>query len=272
MYEAHWQLAARPFESTHDPLFHYPGEAQQGALLKLRYALENRRGGMLLAGEPGLGKTLVAQLLFKQLPEQFSPRVHVVFPQMPADQLLAYLAGRLTGSNLASVPTIDQSLVRIETRLAENAEAGRHAVVVIDEAHVLRETRALETIRLLLNLEHDGRPPISFLLVGQTSLLVAVERMPGLEERLAVKCLLRPLTVDETFGYVQHRLAAAGAVRPIFTDAALDAIHQLTLGVPRKINRLCDLALLVGYAEELAHIGPEQVESISLELATARAD
>jgi general secretion pathway protein A len=272
MYEAHWQLESRPFENTLDPRFHYPGETQQGALLKLRYVLENRRGAALLAGIAGLGKTLLAQTLLKQLPEPFSPRIHVVFPQMPPEQLLAYLAGQLTGSSFASTPTIDQCLRRIETRLADNAADGKHAVVVLDEAHVLRQTQALETIRLLLNLEHNGQAPVSFVLVGQTGLLVAVERMPELEERLAVKCLLKPLAPAETSAYVQHRLNAAGAKRTIFSDAALDAIHQQTLGIPRKINRLCDLALLVGFAEELPIIGPEQIESISSELATAKAD
>jgi general secretion pathway protein A len=272
MYEAHWQLDSRPFESTLDPRFHYPGETQQAALLKLRYVLENRRGAALLAGIAGLGKTLLTQTLLKQLPEQFSPKVHVVFPQMPPEQLLAYLAGHLTGSSFATTPTIDQSLRRIETRLADNAADGKHAVVVIDEAHVLRQTHALETIRLLLNLEHNGQAPASLLLVGQTGLLVGIERMPELEERLAVKCLLKPLQPTETSAYVQHRLNAAGAKKTVFSDAALDAIHQQTLGIPRRINRLCDLALLVGFAEELSVIGPEQIESISDELATAKAD
>ena len=67
--------------------------------------------------------------------------------------------------------------------------------------------------------------------------------MPELEERLAVKCLVRRFKLEETMGYIQHRLSAAGAKEPIFTDGALEAIHQETHGVPRRINRLCDLAL-----------------------------
>jgi general secretion pathway protein A len=272
MYEAHWQLDARPFENSLEPQFYYPGETQQGAMLKLRYVLENRRPAALLAGEPGLGKTLLAQTLLRQLPEDFAPRVHVVFPQMPPDQLLSYLAGQLTGGTYAGLPSVEQSLRRIELRLADNVTAGRHAVVILDEAQALRETRGLETIRLLLNLEHEGRSPMTILLTGQTSLLVAIERMPELEERLAVKCLLRRFKAAETFGYVQHRLTAAGAKRPIFSDDALAAIHEHSSGIPRRINRLCDLALLVGFAEELSLIGPEHIEGISEELATAKAE
>ena len=271
MYESHWQLAARPFDHSADARFYYPGESQQGALLKLRYALENRRGAALLTGAAGLGKTLLAQTLTRQLGESLSPRVHLVFPQMPAGQLLAYLADQL-GAGGGPTLTIEQSLRRIETRLRENAKAGKHAVIVIDEAHLLDDSQALETVRLLLNLEQDARPLASFLLTGQTSLLLAIERRPDLEERLAVKCLLRRFKPEETMGYIQYRLTAAGAKRSIFTDGALEAIHQETLGIPRRINRLCDLALLVGFAEELSSIGPDQISAISEELAVAAAE
>ncbi len=273
MYESHWRLTARPFDHSVDARFYYPSEAQQGALLKLRYVLENRRAAALLAGATGLGKTLLAQTLLRQLPEVFTPQVHLVFPQMPAESLLAYLAGELTeGSGKGNVPSIDQSLRLVERRLRENHQAGRHAVIVLDEAQLLADAGTLQTIRLLLNLEHQGQPLASFLLTGQTALLVAIERIPELEERLAVKCLLRRFSLEETMGYIQHRLSAAGAVHPIFTPAAVEAIHQETLGIPRRINRLCDLALLVGFAEELTSLGPEQVEAVSQELVTATAE
>ena len=272
MYESYWQLETKPFESTVDSRFYYPGESQQAAALKLRYAIENRRAAALLAGGSGVGKTLLAQALLRQLGEKFAPRVHLVFPQMPADQLLTYLADQIAGTSTASTATTQLSLRRIEQRLLENARAGRHAIVVIDEAHLLRESRTLETIRLLLNFEHQAQPLMTLLLVGQTALTLAVERMPELEERLAAKCQLRRLSVAETMGYVQHRLAAAGAQRPIFDDAALEIIHQHTHGIPRRINRLCDLALLVGFAEEVATIGSGHIEAVSEELVGAAAE
>ena len=194
-----------------------------------------------------------------------------MLPSLPAGQLLAYLADQLgAGSGLSQ--TIEQSLRRVEMRLRENAKSGKHAVIVIDEAHLLDDAEVLETVRLLLNLEQNAQPLASFLLTGQTSLLLAIERRPDLEERLAVKCLLRRFKPEETMGYIQHRLTAAGAKRAIFTDGALEAIHHETLGVPRRINRLCDLALLVGFAEELTSIGPDQIGAISEELAGATAE
>ena len=271
MYQAYWQLEARPFDHSADARFYFPGPSQQAALLKLRYVIENRRGAAILAGESGLGKTLVVQTLLRSLGDEFRPQVHLVFPQMPAEQLLSYLADQLAGAGRHSIagtatPSIEQSLRRIESTLLENAQSGRHAVLVIDESQHLREWRALETIRLLLNFEHNAQPLATILLVGQTGLALDVQRLPQLDERLAVKCHLARLSAEETAAYIQHRLIAAGAKQPIFEGSALDEIHRLTHGVPRRINRLCDLALLVGYGEEQQSLGGSQMQSIYEEL------
>jgi len=267
MYQQYWQLQSKPFETTADTGFYYPAETHQGALLKLRYAVENQRGAALLAGAAGLGKTLILQTLLRQLDEFCSPRVHMVFPQMPADQLLAYLAESLSGhAHGVETPPIEQSVRVIEDTLSDNAAAGRHAVLVIDEAQDLVECQTLETVRLLLNFEYDARASLTVVLAGQPSLLPVLDRMPGLDERLAVKCLLRRLKLEETVSYIHHRLQAAGATRDIFDNGALEAVHHLAHGVPRRVNRLCDLALLIGFAEERSQIGESQVESIAEEL------
>lgn len=269
MYQRYWQLDALPFENSADVRFHYPTEGQHAALLKLRYAIENRRPAALLCGPSGVGKTLVAQTLLRQLPESFSPHVHLVFPQMPPEQFVHYLADQLAADQPSTARSIEQNYRRIETRLRDNAAAGKHAVIVVDEAHLLAETGALQTLRLLLNLEVDSQPAATYLLVGQTALMVAIDRLPELEERLAVKCLLRRMSVEETMAYVQHRLTAAGAQRKIFEDAALEAVHEISQGIPRRINRLCDLALVVGFADELASLGRRQIEAVAEELLGA---
>ena len=274
MYQAYWQLERRPFEVGVDTSVYYPAESHQASLLKLRYTIENARGAALLAGGPGLGKTLLVKLLWQQLSEQFAPLVHLVFPQMPTADLLAYLAAELPGRTTdgaaeASPKSIESSVRAIERCLLENAAQGRHAVIAIDEAHLLEGGRTLEALRLLLNFESDGRPAATLLFVGQPTLLPVLARMPQLEAWLAVKCLLRPLTLEETMGYVQHRLSAAGAQRTIFEPAAVELLQEVAEGVPRRINRLCDLALLLGFAEEHATIGPAQIEAVSQELAVA---
>jgi type II secretory pathway predicted ATPase ExeA len=275
MYENYWQLERRPFETTDDPRFYYPGESHQGTLLKLRYVIENRRGGAVLAGASGTGKTLLVNMLSRQLAEAFRPVAHLVFPQMTAVELLSYLAEEFmapAGSIGPISAGMDQIIRRLQSFLLDNDAQGRHAVVVIDEAHLLEDVATLEALRLLLNLSAAGKPLLTLLLVGQPRLLPIIDRMPELEERLSIKCLLRPLTLEETVSYVSHRLQAAGAKRPIFEPQALEVLHQLTHGLARRINRLCDLALLIGFAEERRTISAAQLEAVSQELVTVAAD
>jgi type II secretory pathway predicted ATPase ExeA len=270
MYESYWQLSRKPFENIVDARSYYPSEVHQGALLKLRYGIENRRGAVLLSGAAGLGKTLLVDALRRQAPETIAPFIHLVFPQMPADQLLAYLAGELAAATGINIETssLQHSVRGISQILAENTRAGRHAVVVVDEAHLLTGRDGFETLRLLLNFETDGQPGLTLLIAGQTGLLPQLDRMPGLEQRLGVKCLLRPFNLEETVSYISHRLTAAEASRQIFDSAAMEAVYHLTHGVPREINRLCDLSLLIAYAEEQPAVTAQQVEAVSAELVT----
>ena len=273
MYETFWQLDAKPFETGCDPSYFFPGEAHQAALLKLRYAVENRRSGAMLAGGSGIGKTLLVQILRSTLAEDIGPFVHLVFPRMETAELLAYLADELQGSPPThGTPGTHASLRRIQGVLAKNTELGRHAVVLIDEAHSIDDPGVLETLRLLQNIEFAGRPAFTLLLVGQTGLITALERMPELEERLDVKCLLRPFSRAETAAYVAHRLRTSGAAKAIFSSDALDTLHDLSGGIPRRINRLSDLALLIGYAEEFDTITPEHLHSVQRELVAVASE
>lgn len=272
MYQDYWQLDSKPFDPVDDAAWFFPSEPHRGALLKLRYAVEQKRGAAVLAGPSGVGKTLLVDRLVEELDDSVTPVARVVFPQMTERDLLAYLADRL-GAPAEAPPryTVDESVRRLETLLATNRDAGRHALLVIDEAHLLDDTGLLETARLLLNLGGgDGggaaAPAMTLLLVGQMGVLSALERTPSLEERVAVKSLLRSFTVDETAEYVRHRLRAAGATRELFSPDALQLLHPLTGGVARRVDRLCDLALVVGFADSQATIDATHLESISREL------
>ncbi len=197
MYEQHWNLNAKPFDNGPDVRFYFPAETHEGALLKLRYAVENRQGAALLAGAPGLGKTLLAIKLFDLLEEAYAPKIHVVFPDMPADQFICHLAAELTGE-----PTPDNSVnlavARLQKFLAANSGEGRHAVIAIDEAHLLADREHLETLRLMMNFQTGGVHDLTLLLLAQPRMLRIVDRAKGLEERLAAKVLLRPLSEHDS--------------------------------------------------------------------------
>ena len=272
MYESYWHLREKPFENCCDPRYYFPAASHQAALLKLRYVIENRRGGALLAGPPGLGKTLLIRMLRESISQEYAPLVHLVFPPLAADQFLALLAGELEDLPDEPAPQVHQSIRRIEKYLQANAQQGRHAVLAVDEAHLLDDPQMLQTLRLLLNFEPGGSPGLTLLLIGQTGLIPLVERVGSLEERLGVICLLEPLSEAETCQYVEHRLRVAGADHAIFEPQALPTVHRLTGGVMRQINRLCDLALLIGYADQHTSIGSAQLESVRRELVSLVPD
>lgn len=270
MYEKHWQLTSRPFDDLFDARFYYPAESHQGALFKLRYALEQGRGVATLTGPNGIGKTWLLALLKRQLPESFAPFCQVSFPALPQADLLAYLAEELSASRFSAAPTSRESLRRIEDSLLKAHEEQRRPLLVLDEAHLLHDPALLESLRLLLNLL-PGRNPLGMLFVGHSTLLTALARFPAFDDRIAVKCQLQALTREETAGYVTHRLRQAGIKRDLLDTASLDTLHDLTHGIPRRINRLCDLALVVGYAQGSVALTAGLLESVHDELLQVTA-
>ncbi len=273
MYEQYWKLSCRPFENRFDGNFYYPSESQQAAAIKLRYAVENRRSVVLLTGISGMGKTMLLKQLRDQMAEWIQPFGSLAFPLLDAQQFLRVVAKQLQ-------PSVDPVLVRetdgalevIEQTLRFNTESGRHAVLAVDEAHALEQQGLLEPIRFLLNLAADtshGESSLTVVLVGQPTLLAQVQRYSSLDERVAIRASLPRFGMDETIAYIIHRIRVAGGnAEEIFDDGALEQVYMLTQGIPRRINRLCDLALMVGFAEDTHNLTVELLENVHGDLAT----
>ena len=271
MYINYWQLETKPFEPTADPRFLFPCPAHQAALHKLRYVVESRRPAALLIGPPGIGKTFAWQMLSQQLAGSIGKQVHLNFPLMSPREMLAYLAQQLGAPVGGTQPTADQALHAIHAILHENREQGNLAVLAVDEAHLLEDAGLLDPLHLLMNLRTENEPLFTLLLFGQATALSTMERYGNLDERLEVKVQLKPFSSVETAGYVEHRLVMAGASRPLFTPRALATVHQLSGGIPRRINRLCDLALMIGFAAGDAEIDTPQLHAVHNELLVLSA-
>ncbi|TWT89868.1 GTPase RsgA [Pseudobythopirellula maris] len=270
MYEDYWQLDSKPFEADPGPAGYYPCESHEGAALKLRYAIDQGRGAAALAGPSGVGKTLLLRRLASELDPATTPVVRLAFPRLSDRELLALLADRLEApADPEGRVSADATLGRLERLVERNAESGVRPVVVLDEAQLLEDAGLLETVRLLIDLFDGGQAPWTLLLVGQMGLISTLARTPGLDERLAVKALVRTLTPEETSGYIGRRLEAAGATREVFSAEAIERISQVTGGVPRRINRLGDLALVVGFADGSPRIEAHHIDAVNNELVTA---
>jgi MSHA biogenesis protein MshM len=271
MYEKHWGLQRTPFGSDGSAESYFASSSHQCALLKLRFLVEHHRSVGLLVGQTGVGKTRLLEALLATS-EPKPPVVRIVYPLMSPIELLRYIGSELglvqQASTLVSMDGILKSLVEGMRTLTG---VGRPPLIVIDDAHTITDRQVWQSLQLLLNFQQYQGVEFSLILSGPPELAGIVKRMPHLDDRVSIPCVLTAMTDVETAGYIQHRLQAAGAREPIFSPAALRVIHELSNGLPRRINRLCDFALLVGFAEDLRLIDAEQIEGVSAELNLARA-
>lgn len=289
MYEQHWRLTNRPFENRFQNEFYYPAEEHQAALLKLRYTIENQRSAAVLCGLSGMGKSLLMHSLLKQVHASNMVLACVPYPALAIPELFATIAERLgcfrdSESHSTETPTsspavkshphrhdladvLDAMEATFQARLHSNTQS----VLFIDEAHLLEANGLLEPLRMLLNVasgKEVAESALTIILCGQPTLLPHLQRNPSLEERVSVRCLLQPFSLDETISYIEHRVrVAGGSVDSIFESDTLEQVYQLTQGVPRRINRLCDLALMIGFAQDATRISLRLLDSVHQELA-----
>lgn len=252
MYAAYFGLEHQPFSIAPDPRYLFLSERHREALAHLLYGLDGGGGFVLLTGEVGTGKTTVCRCFLQQTPENCTA-AYIFNPKLSAQELLATICDEFGIAHPASDParpTIKECVDPLNAWLLAQHAAGKNAVLIIDEAQSLSGD-VLEQLRLLTNLETDEKKLLQIVLIGQPELreLVAQPQLTQLAQRVIARYHLGPLTRGETAQYVAHRMAVAGCKGPTpFAQRTLARVHQLSGGVPRRINLLCDRALLAAYA------------------------
>ena len=247
MYEAFFSLEDPPFVLTPDPRFLLRSKAHHEILASLLYGITSQKGLMALIGDVGTGKTTLCRALLRELPADVQSAL-VLNPHLSEAELLGTILDDL-GLERKGTSSGELMAVLSAHVLAAGSE-GKTVVVILDEAQNLG-FEALEQIRILSNLETPTRKLLQILLVGQPELEEKLRRheLRQLDQRIAIRCYLGPLTRKETYRYIEHRLRVAGLHGALpFSRAAMAKIYDHSRGVPRVINLVSDRALMTGYS------------------------
>jgi len=254
MYDNYFGLKETPFTIAPDPRFLYMSERHREALAHLVYGFERDGGFVLLTGEVGTGKTTISRCLLEQLPDNSNVAM-ILNPKMNSQELLASICDELHIDYPQGNTSLKVFTDCINRSLLETNAQGRKTVVIIEEAQNL-EMEVLEQLRLLTNLETNQRKLLQIIMIGQPELLELLARpeLRQLEQRITARYHLLPLSQKDTIDYVKHRLEVAGLREPVFSYVLLKKIYKYTKGIPRKINLLCDRAMLGAYVQNQRQI------------------
>ena len=267
MYLQFFGLAEKPFAITPDPRYLYLSGRHADALAHLVYGINEAGGFIQLTGEVGTGKTTIIRSLLARAPKSAEIAL-ILNPWLSATEFLRALCEELGLGADDNSGADNKSLVDLLNRYLLRAHAqGRRVVLVVDEAQNLAPD-VLEQVRLLTNLETETQKLLQIILIGQPELrkLLAREDLRQIAQRITARFHLDPLSRDETYAYVRHRLRVAGATTDIFTRGSLREIYRVSGGIPRVINILCDRAMLGAYTQELHQVPASLVRRAGAEI------
>jgi general secretion pathway protein A len=250
MYTNYFSLKQQPFSIAPDPRYLFMSERHREALAHLLYGINSGGGFVLLTGEIGAGKTTVCRCFIEQIPENCK-LAYIFNPKLTVEELLQSICDEFHIERAAGAGGVKGYVDAINRYLLESHAQGNNNVLVIDEAQNLAP-EVLEQLRLLTNLETSERKLLQIILIGQPELrtMLARPELEQLAQRVIARYHLAPLSEAEVGAYVAHRLAVAGSLASSPIPASLaPLVHAITHGVPRRINLLCDRALLGAYVE-----------------------
>jgi len=266
MYESFYKLSAKPFQLSPDPKFFFASQGHKRAMSYLRYGLTQGEGFIVITGGVGTGKTTLVRTLFNELSKENIIAAQLVTTHLQADDTLKMVAASFglahEGASKAAI------LKNLEIFLMARAQEGKRVLLVVDEAQNL-PVESLEELRMLSNFQAGSRSLLQSFLLGQNEFKETIQSagLEQLRQRIIAAYHLEPLSVEETRGYIEHRLQLVGWEHsPAISDAAHQAIFAATGGVPRRINTFCDRLLLFGYLEELTALDEGHVNEVASEL------
>jgi len=264
MYKEFYGFSTYPFSITPDPQFLYLSKNHEACLHYLLYSLERGHGLIVLTGETGTGKTLLLKNLTKNLDEK-THTAFLVNSTLDSEGMLSYIFHELD-LDISGKTKFDM-LSSLKKFLLTLEMVNEKVVVIIDEAQNL-SVDALENLRLLTNFESSAKKLLQVILAGQPHLedILRLPELTQLNKCVGFHCCLMSMDYHETKGYIEKRLAVAGATYPVFTSRAIKKIFTCSKGVPRVINFICDNALFFGFGHQKRKIGCAIIQQVVQEL------
>ncbi|MCP4118785.1 MAG: AAA family ATPase [Desulfobacteraceae bacterium] len=248
MYTEFYGFKEKPFHLVPNPAYLYLSPRHQNALTYLEYGLAEKVGFIMLTGEIGMGKTTLVRHILNDIESDMD--VAVIFnTNVLSDDLISLILTEFEIKHDQQM-TKAKSLELLYKFLIDKYAKGRKVLLIIDEAQNLSD-ELLEEIRMLSNLQTDEDMLLQIMIVGQPELREKIEspRLEQFAQRIAVSYHLSPMDKDETHGYIAHRLKKAGGREDIFDDSAVEIVFENSAGIPRRVNLLCDAALVYGFAD-----------------------
>ena len=266
MHPTYYNLSADPFRLSPDPRFCFPHRTYRKAMTYMQHALLRAEGFIIITGQPGMGKTTLINDLFRGLDTGKIRVARLVSTQLLADDLLRLVAYELD----LDADEMDKASIlnRIGMFLRQQHRDGRRTLLVVDEAQDV-SGEALEELRLLTNIQHEGHQLLQIFLVGQEQLrdVVSAPELEQLHQRVIAAAHITPLDATETREYIKHRLRRVGwEGDPLISDQTFAMIHHFSRGIPRQINQICSRLLLHGSIEERHRLGLEDLRTVIDEL------
>jgi general secretion pathway protein A len=279
--EEFYGLKDQPFSLTPDLRFVYPSRSHSQAFEQVAQALHRREGLIVITGEIGTGKTVLCRSLLETFHEARTFLSVILDPLLGVDDLLYQVLGdfgitaRNARTSHAPLPdaTRHQLVTTLQQFLASLIPLNAHAVIMVDEAQHLTAP-VLEQIRLLSNFETDRAKLLQIVLVGQPNLetLLRQPEMRQLDQRVARRIQLHPLSEMEVQDYIERRLAVASAPTVPFTASAMRTVHAISNGIPRVVNTVCDRALDIGCERQLRTLDDDVVRAAAERLKLSTHD
>ncbi len=267
MYEAFYGLTSKPFKLNPDPNFYFGSKQHRRAKAYLDYGVQRNEGFIVITGEIGVGKTTILRGLLESLAHSDVVVGHLVTTQLDAEDTLR-MVGAAFGFNVKDVPK-SELLISLEAFLLTQMTQGKRCLLIVDEAQNLT-ARAVEELRMLSNFQLGNQSLLQSFLVGQPEFREILQRpeMEQFRQRVAATCHIGPLDLEETHGYIEHRLKCAGSTgKPDFEPEVFETIFKASGGIPRRINAICDRLLLLGFLANKTHLTVADANEVVREFA-----